>query len=67
MTKMVRIENACNNNSKKIVVEVWDEDPNSNEFSLKPSSVEEILHPTGMITKALHSTNYLVIREEDIK
>lgn len=66
MTKMVRIENACNNNSKKIIVEVWDEDPNRDELNLYPTTTEEILYPTGMVTKTIHSTNYLVIREEDI-
>lgn len=63
MTKAVRIENADMNTSKRIVIEVW---------QIKPDGEEELLvtdkldFPTYQLTKYLHDSNYIVLKEEDI-
>lgn len=67
MTKNVRIENADNNLSKKIIVDMWEDIETGEQGAHKHLvSSEELIYPAQMTTKCVHSSNWLVIREEDV-
>jgi hypothetical protein len=61
MTKLVRIENADTNDSKTVVVEIWDE----TNGVRKILHVSELLYPTHLREFTLSSNRYIIVRETD--
>jgi hypothetical protein len=62
MTKVVRIENADTNVTKKVIVEVWEKNFVTGEYDL--NRTEELIHPTQLNSFTLWDGLELRIREE---
>jgi hypothetical protein len=62
MTKVVRIENADTNVTKKVIVEVWEKNFVTGEYDL--NRTEELISPTQLNTFTLWDGLELRIREQ---
>jgi len=60
MTKKVRIENA-DTSTYKVLVELWDKDPNGGPDVLV--STTNLDYPTTMAELCIHSSRFIVIKE----
>lgn len=68
MTKKVRIENADNGTSYKIIVQIWDKGGTGKDGTPLPDTLAkeiELPYPTSMTGEDcyIHSTRYIVVKE----
>ena len=61
MTKQVRVENADTNESKKVVVEIWNVYPEGD----KKVSEQEHSYDTSLGAFTLTTHQYIVVKEKD--
>lgn len=70
MTKNVRIENADNNLTKEVVVEIWEQKYDQSAQKLTDQfeihSTRVLPYPTTLDSFCLHNSNYVKIYERDV-